>query len=462
MTQVEMLIIEDEALLGSELAANFREKGLRVTLARSLDEARQALEHLEGVPLVVLADLSLPDGQSLDLFEEQATVAGSFASGWVFLTGRGGVRDSVRALRLGATDFLEKPCDLDRLDVVVNATRRSVEAQQRLLDVARRNQLRYPPSSFLGSSSAALQLRTTLEQLCSSAIGSVILQGETGVGKGLVARILHHSGQRETGPFEEVNCAALPKDLVESELFGHEAGAFTGAKRQHRGLLERASGGTLFLDEVSELPLDAQVKFLKAVEEQKVRRVGGERELAVDVRLLSASNRNLNEMIEAGLFREDLYWRLNLFQVEIPPLRSRLEDLEQLVPAFVAEFDARAARDVPTRIPASVWQVLREHDWPGNVRELRNVLERCVLLSTDSQLALRWLQLQAPPKQEAEFDGERLHLPLDGSMALDEMDRFIIATALQRHQGNVTATARALGTTRETLRYRVQKYGLDQ
>jgi DNA-binding NtrC family response regulator len=459
MTQ-ELLIIEDEDLLGSELAAHFREQGLTVTWARNLADARKALELLSAGPLVVLADLSLPDGRSLDLLAEVREAGG--ASEWVFLTGQGSVPDSVRALRLGAIDFLEKPCDLERLEVVVGGAQRSALAQQRLLDLASGQRRLYSPASFLGTSAASMALRSTLERLCSVQLGSVILQGETGVGKGLVARILHHSGQRSNGPLEEVNCAALPRDLVESELFGHEAGAFTGARGRHRGFLERASGGSLFLDEISELPLEVQVKFLKALEDKSVRRVGGERETEIDVQFIAASNKDLEALVERGEFREDLYWRLNLFKVEIPPLRQRLDDLEELVSAFVAEFDTRSGRG-PTRIPKSIWPVLQEHTWPGNVRELRNVLERCVLLSEGPELALRWLQLSGSARtSKPEVDGERLLLPLDGSMALDEMDRFIIETALTRHQGNVTATARALGTTRETLRYRVQKYGLDQ
>lgn len=456
----ELLILEDEELLGSELDDHFQALGFSVTRSRTLAEARQALKVLGEGPLIVLADLSLPDGRSLDLLEEVRKQGG--ASEWVFLTGHGSVPDSVRALRLGAADFLEKPCELERLEVVIAGAKRSVEAQQRLLDVASGQRRRYSPTSFLGTSAAARDLRATLERLCGVSLGSVILQGETGVGKGLVARILHHSGRRSNGPLEEVNCAALPKELVESELFGHEAGAFTGSKGRHRGFLERASGGTLFLDEISELPLDVQVKFLKAIEDNAVRRVGGEREIPVDVQFIAASNRDLEAQVDSGEFREDLYWRLNLFKVDIPPLRERLDDLESLVSSFVAEFDARSGRP-PTRIPSSIWPVLRSHSWPGNVRELRNVLERCVLLSEGPELSLRWLQLTPSSKKpQAEVEGERILLPLDGSMALDEMDRFIIETALARHQGNVTATARALGTTRETLRYRVQKYGLDQ
>jgi DNA-binding NtrC family response regulator len=455
----ELLILEDDEFLAAELADHFGSLGWSVTRAGNLQQARRALGTLAAGPLVVLADLTLPDGSSLDLLAEVRQAGG--ASEWVFLTGRGGVPDSVRALRLGASDFLEKPCDLERLEVVIAGAQRSVVAQQRLLDLSSGNRRRYGPEAIQGQSPATVTLRSTLERLCGTSLGSVVLQGETGVGKGLVARILHHSGKRSSGPLEEVNCAALPKDLVESELFGHEAGAFTGAKGRHRGFLERASGGTLFLDEVSELPLDVQAKFLKAVEEKSVRRVGGERPIQIDVQFVAASNRSLEAQVAEGLFREDLYWRLNLFTLQIPPLRERMEDLDDLVEAFVAEFGARSPLPL-MRVPDAVWKALRAHSWPGNVRELRNVLERCVMLSEGPELALEWLQLAPGSAASPEFDAHRLTLPLDGSMALDEMDRFIIESVLTLHGGNVAASARALGTTRETLRYRIQKYGLGE
>jgi DNA-binding NtrC family response regulator len=289
-----------------------------------------------------------------------------------------------------------------------------------------------------------------------------VISGDTGTGKGLVARILHHSGPRSDGPLVEVNCAALPRDLLESELFGHEAGAFTGAKGRHRGYLEQADGGTLFLDEIGEMDLDLQAKLLTAIEDRLLRRVGGEKTIKVDVQLLVASNRNLEEQVRAGRFRPDLYHRLSVFQLKMPALRERLEDLEDLVPTLVAEFNAIAGRQVK-RIPDGVYERMRGYSWPGNVRELRNVIERCVLLADSEVFPERWLQLGdglLRAEGGPEVEGDRVIIPLDGSMALDEMDSYIIQTALERHRHNVTATARALGTTRETLRYRIQKYHL--
>ncbi len=459
-----LLIIEDETLLGTELARHYNRQGWEVQLVASLSEARAVFTEQVLDPQVILADMSLPDGNSLDLLEElrQQKISGE----WIFLTGYGGVPDSVRALRLGAFDFLEKPCETARLDVVVNGAERSAKAQRRLQNNANVASRRYNPESYIGHSAAVKKVHELLHKLTAVPFSALIIQGETGTGKGLVAKILHHAGTRAEGPLIEVNCAALPKELMEAELFGHEAGAFTGARGRRRGLFEQADGGTLFLDEIGELPLDLQTKLLKAIEDRTIRRIGGEREIHVDVQILAASNRNLPEAVQSGEFRSDLYHRLCVFSLVLPALRERKDDLRNLVPAFVQEFNVTANKKV-REIPEAVWKQLSAHHWPGNVRELRNVVERCVLFSDGEEFPEQWLQLQNAPilsssdtAQGARLQGDMIQIPLDGSMALEEMDRFIIKTALEQHQYNVTATARALGSTRETLRYRIQKYEL--
>ena len=455
-----LLIIEDEKLLGAGLARYFRGQGWEVDLAGTLGEARQRLFAGDQEPLVILADMSLPDGNSLDLLE-QARKEG-ISGEWVFLTGYGSVPDSVRALRLGAFDFLEKPCSTARLGVVVGGALRSARAQRQLRFQAEVGSRRYCPDSFVGRSEPAVRLRGLLARLVGVPFSALVISGQTGTGKGLVARILHHSGPRATAPMVEVNCAALPRDLLESELFGHEAGAFTGARGRHRGYLEQADGGTLFLDEIGEMDLDLQAKLLTAIEDHSLRRLGGEKAIKVDVQVIVASNRDLERLVREGQFRSDLYHRLSVFRIELPPLRERLVDLEDLVPLIIAEFNAKAGRKV-TKVPERVYRQMRAYPWPGNVRELRNVVERGVLLAEGDEFSEQWLQLGqglVRPESGPEVEGDRVIIPLDGSMALDEMDSYIIRTALKQHHHNVTATARALGTTRETLRYRIQKYHL--
>jgi transcriptional regulator with PAS, ATPase and Fis domain len=262
----------------------------------------------------------------------------------------------------------------------------------------------------------------------------------------------------------EVNCAAIPNELLESELFGHEAGSFTGARGRHRGLIEQADGGTLLLDEISDLDFALQAKLLKAIEDQRIRRVGGEKEIVVDVQYLAASNRDLEACVRDGVFREDLFHRLSVFRLDIPPLRSRITDLDELVPCFIEEYNIRAAKSVGI-VSDSVWARLRHYSWPGNVRELRNVIERCVMLATNEVFPEEWLQLaenvQHGPSQPSTTPGaDLLHLPLDGSMSLDEVESALIRRVLERSRFNVAATARALGITRQTLRYRIEKHGI--
>jgi DNA-binding NtrC family response regulator len=455
-----LLVIEDEPLLGRELREDFADQGWDAVLARTLAEAEDLLFKRNLEPLVVVSDMSLPDGNALDLLEKVRN--GGLPGEWLILTAYGGVPESVRALKLGAFDFLEKPCEAERLALVVAGAARSARAQRRLHDEEAQRGARYALASFVGQSPLARQVRDMLGRLARVPFSALVVTGETGTGKGLAARILHHSGPRSSGPLVEVNCAALPRELMESELFGHEAGAFTGAKGRRRGLLEQASGGTLFLDEVSELSPDLQSKLLTAVEDRRIRRLGGEREIPVDIQVITATNRDLEGEVREGRFRVDLFHRLSVFQLAIPPLRKRKEDIEDLLPLFVEEFNAKANKRVSS-VSQAVWQRLVGYDWPGNVRELRNVVERCVLLSEGPGFPERWLHLQlqaSEPSSGVPDVGDALWLPMDGSMSLEAMERRILAEALERNHSNVSLTARVFGTTREKLRYRVQKYGL--
>jgi DNA-binding NtrC family response regulator len=457
-----LLIIEDEQLLGTELTRHFRRASWDVVWAKTFVDARRQLIDGALEPLVVLSDINLPDGNGLDLLE---AIRGRGGQGeWVFLTGFGDVPDSVRAIRLGAYDFLTKPCDQAHLDLVINGAARSARAQRRLRDESRNRARRYLPDSYAGRSAPARHVRELLTKLTQVPFSALIITGETGTGKGLAARIVHHGGARADGPLVEVNCAALPRELLESELFGHEAGAFTGARGRRRGLIEQAHGGTIFLDEIGEMPVDLQAKLLKVIEDRSLRRLGAEKEIQVDVQVLAATSRNLEERIRGGEFRADLYHRLSVFRLELPPLRERIDDLEDLVPLFVAEYNAIAGRKV-SEIPDAVWSRLKGYDWPGNVRELRNVVERCVLFANDRRFPLEWLQLgSAGPAggdaQVASIQEGRLCLPLDGSMGLDDMVGRIIESMLARHGNNVAETSRALKTTREKVRYRIEKYDI--
>ncbi len=453
-----LLVIEDEPVLAGEMLRHFKRTGWETVHAPDLDSARAILFSGSVEPLVVLCDLNLPDGNGLDLLEE-VRGKGAPDAEWIFLSGLGTIPDSVRALRLGAFDFLEKPCPLDRLDLALGGAARSAAAHRRLSDQATARNRQYSADAFLGTSPPARQTRGLLERLSAVPVQTLLIGGETGTGKGLVARILHHSGVRAAGPLVEVNCAALPANLLESELFGHEAGAFTGARARHRGLMEQAHGGTLLLDEVGEMDLRLQAKLLKAVEDRRFRRVGGEREIEVDLQVFAASNRDLRVGVREGRFREDLYHRLSVLSLDLPPLRDRPEDLEALTWAAVAEFNARTGKDVSI-VPGSVWARLRAYPWPGNVRELRNVIERCVLLSTTEILPDRWLGLPADVEPPLVGQAGVLPIAVDGRQSLDQIEARVIEEAMRRSGGNVSAAARLLGISRQTLRYRIEKHGL--
>ncbi len=452
-----LLIIEDEKLLGNELARHFSKQGWETTLVRTLAEAGKCIQEQRVDPLVLLSDMNLPDGNALDFMGRCKDAINS--TEWLFLTGYGSVADSVRAVRLGAYDFVEKPCALERLDLLVEGAARSARAQRRLENQVREQNSRYSLRTLTGKSPAMCMLRDMVEQMAQVPFSSLVITGETGTGKGLVAKVLHYSGKRAKGPLVELNCAALPHELLESELFGYEAGAFTGARKRRRGLFEQAHTGTLFLDEIGEMDLELQGKLLKAVEELRSRRLGGEHEIDVDVQIIAATNQDLQQVVGEGKFRQDLYHRLNVINLHIPPLRERMEDLQDLVQFFIAENNAKFGKNI-REIPHTVWEKLRGYHWPGNIRELRNIIERCVLLATGEIFPEQWLQLPNQVGRSAAAAENGIFLPLDGTLTMQDMERYIIQEVLERTGNNVAAAARMLGTTRETLRYRVQKYHL--
>ena len=452
-----LLIIEDETLLGSELARYFRKQNWETTLVRSLAEAEKNLTEQGVDPLVVLSDMNLPDGNALDFLEKFKNTANS--TEWLFLTSYGSVADSVRAVRLGAYDFIEKPCELKRLNMIVEGAARSARAQRRLDNQTAEQNNKYSIQTLVGKSQAINQLREMIKQVSQVPFSSMIITGETGTGKGLITNILHYSGTRARGPLVEINCAALPRELLESELFGYEAGAFTGAKKRHRGLFEQAHTGTLFLDEIGEMDLELQGKLLKAVEELRIRRLAGDHEIEVDVQIIAATNKDLQHEVSEGQFREDLYHRLNVINLHVPPLRERIDDLRELILLFIAENNIKSNKNIRV-IPDSVSKKLENYDWPGNIRELRNIIERCVLLASNDVFPEQWLQLPNSPNQSPTPTKNGVFLPLDGTLTLNDMEKYIIQEVLAQTDNNVTAAARMLGTTRETLRYRVQKYHL--
>jgi DNA-binding NtrC family response regulator len=450
----EILLLEDDPVLRKRLAAHLRGLGAEISEASKVAEARRLLGELRFD--FALLDLHLPDGESIDLLREKAF---SENTGVVVMTAFGGVKKAVEAMRLGAGDYLAKPFEPDELPLAFLRCRALRQSE-------RRDQHRASPATasgdsgelFFGASLApiAAQLDQILaaERRLERNLPPILIEGETGTGKSALARWVHQHGPRAARPFIAINCAALPDTLVESELFGHERGAFTDAKTARLGLFEAADGGTLFLDEISALTPATQAKVLTAVEEGRIRRLGSTKETAIDTRLLAASNRPLADLVEAKLFREDLYHRLHLLHVALPPLRDRGTDLLALAHHLLKRLAARHRRP-DLKITADGESRLLAQPWRGNIRELAHELERAVIFTPSH--TLDFAHLSAPPSSSAAAGTWRnpaWRLPEQG-FALDAVIDALVAEALRETNGNVSAAARRLGVTREFLRYRL-------
>ncbi len=464
MANARVLIIDDEPDLLELVALTLDRMGLASQRAGALREA-QRLALTESFDLV-LCDMRLPDGDGLDFLQwlQQRRPGVPCA----IITAHGNVETAVRALKLGAFDFIAKPLDLAAL-------RRMVQQALKLAERAGGDGFTFQGPRLLGQSAPMQQLREMIARVARSQ-APVHIAGESGTGKELVARLIHLSGARSEGPFVAVNCGASPGELMESELFGHKRGSFTGAVADKKGLVQSADGGTLFLDEVADLPLHMQVKLLRVIQEKRVRPLGETAEQPVDVRLLSATHRNLAERVAAGLFREDLYYRINVIELRVPSLRERRDDITELAEHILLRL-GRRSEDKAARLAPGALQALREYAFPGNVRELENILERASTLCSEGMIHAADLQLRAAagggadstasnataapasarPRDAVDaFDDEQ---PL-GSQ-LENVEREAIVRALEQTRYNKTAAAKLLGMTFRALRYRIKKLGIE-
>jgi len=463
-----LLIVEDEHVLAHNLVQAFANRGYEVRSAATSAEAIQVASEVP--PDVVLLDYRLPDGSGLDVL--QTLIASDPDRQVIMMTAYGSVADAVNAMQRGACDYVQKPLDLSEIRLKVERALRGARERR---EVAYYRERATGTGTILGESAAVLRLRAMVERIASAtaapggAAPTVLLLGETGSGKGHVARALHAGGGRRGGPFIEVNCTALPENLVEAELFGHEKGAFTDARTARAGLFETADGGTIFLDEIGHISPALQSKFLKVIEDKIVRRIGATAQRRVDVQVIAATSRDLEAAMRAGEFREDLYQRLSVAVIRIPPLRERERDAVLLAHTFLEDTVRRytAAR---RSLSPSAEAALLAHDWPGNVRELANVMERVVLFSDSNPVGLADLGLGAPaggrvaptPAGRVAVDpGGEIHIELsDEGVSLEAIERALLVAALAKSGGNQSAAARLLGVSRDTLRYRIEKYGL--
>ncbi|HEY7547414.1 MAG TPA: sigma-54 dependent transcriptional regulator [Blastocatellia bacterium] len=467
MAKEKILIVDDEQIVRQVLSEALHNWGYNSIEVGSVASALAAYDAEK--PAAVLLDINLPDGSGLDVLHEvkrrhpEAII--------IMMTSNVLVEDTITALRGGAYDFVGKPINLEELQVTI---RNGIEAQSLRREVKSFRRERARQFSFdqiVGQSAAIREMTTLARKVAESEVSSVLLQGESGTGKDLVVKAIHYASRRADGPFVAINCAAIPANLVESELFGYEKGAFTDAKARKEGLLEQAEGGTIFLDEIGELELNLQAKLLRVLEEGAFRRVGGLKDLALDVRVVAASNRDLKGESEAGKFRLDLYYRLSVIQIDIPPLRARGDDVILLAEHYIQQFNEKLRKHIRGLTP-EVADIFRRYRWPGNVRELRNVIERVMILEDEEMITPRYLPrdlttqavggddiseiLQSTSTQVPQNSLDSFLLPPQG-IKLEEVEMSLVRQAMSFSRGNQTRAAELLGISRDQLRYRLKK-----
>ncbi|MBC7781651.1 MAG: sigma-54-dependent Fis family transcriptional regulator [Proteobacteria bacterium] len=440
------LIVEDDRDAAQALAELVRNEGFRTAIAGSLAEARQQV--VLRLPDLVLLDLMLPDGSGMELFDEREELGNVEI---VLMTGHASLETSIQALRLGAADYLLKPVSPRQLKAVLNRIGRPAESRAEIVKLQQTADSEGRFGHMRGRAPVMQLVYTQIGRVAGTAV-TVFIIGESGSGKEVVAQTIHDLSRRRKAPFLAVNCGAISPQLIESEMFGHEKGSFTGANRQHRGFFERANGGTLFLDEVTEMPLELQVKLLRVLESGTFMRVGSDDLLETDVRIVAATNRDPAQAVIAGKLREDLFYRLNVFQIRVPPLRDRLEDVPLLAQHFL---DALNSREKGARkFAASALDKLGQYSWPGNVRELRNVVQRAYIMADGQSITAECIPFDAPQRS-----GQSITIAV--GTTVEQMERQLILATLDSVKGHKERAAELLGISPKTLYNRLRDYGRD-
>jgi two-component system response regulator AtoC len=454
MHSAHMLVVDDEKLIRVWLEAQLEDAGYRVTLAEDAAAARSVF--LNDPPDAALLDLKLPDGNGIDLLKELMDVDPNVVA--VILTAHGDIETAVEAIKLGAYNFIEKPPKLEDLLITLEKGLETRTLKRTVSGLRRQAGWQLAGVKIVGRSAEMKRVVDLVNRVAASEGSTVLLRGESGVGKEVVAQAIHAQSARVDFPFLEINCTALPETLLESELFGHERGAFTDARERKIGLLELADRGTVLLDEIGDLSPGSQAKMLRFLETRTFKRVGGVRDIKVDVRIVAATNRDLEAAVRDGGFRQDLFYRINVVPITIPPLRERPEDVTPLADFFLESMTVDLRR--PARnFSDAAYKMLERYAWPGNVRELRNVIERTIILEEDKEILPDHLpdELQLGKRVVSLAPG--LQLPA-GGIDLEELEKDLILQALTQARGNKTKAATLLGMSRDTLRYRLEKHEL--
>ena len=459
MANERILLVEDEKLIRWSIRERLKEEGFQVAEAETGAAAFRTLEE-EDTDLLLL-DYRLPDTTGLQILER---VRGEMPEiSVVMMTAYGTVESAVQAMKLGAFDYLTKPVNLDELAVVVQKALETTRLRREVRRLRTEQRESHGKFQLVGRSPSMREVLDLVQKVRTSPATTVLLEGESGTGKNVVAKAIHYGSPRADQPFITITCSALAETLLESELFGHERGAFTDAKALKKGLMEAADGGTVFLDEIGEMGAAMQAKLLRVLEEKTFKRVGGTKDISVDVRVIAATNRVLKDMVRAGSFREDLFYRLQVIPILLPPLRERREDIPLLAQYFLDGFN-QEFRKTTQGISPDAMELLIRYPWPGNIRELRNALERVMILEDTEQIetshlpsSIRQETKDAPLRADSKGNGLQVAL---GAMTLEEIERQAISLALDKANHNQVKAARLLGISRDTLRYRMKKLGL--
>lgn len=452
MNNYSILIVDDEDAQRNILKGYLEKKGYRIFSASSGNEGIKSVR--ENVIDIVLSDFKMPDKTGLEVLEEVKKINPEIS--FVILTAYGTIENAVKAMRLGAFDYISKPVDLDELDLMIERIieNRNLRSEIQILKGQLKEKFKI---EFFISQSTKMEEVLSMASRAADSKATVLITGESGTGKEVLAKSIHYVSNRKDKPFIAVNVPALPATLLESELFGHEKGAFTGAEKTKKGRFELADGGTIFLDEIGDIPINLQVKLLRVLQEHQIERVGSTESISIDVRIIAATHQNLEQKITDGNFREDLYYRLNIVSLNIPPLRERKEDILPLIEHFVEKYSKENGKQKLSLSKETV-DTLIKYNYPGNVRELENIIERAVVLSRSHTITLNDL-----PNVVKGFKAEK-EIPVNEDMTLieqvEELEKKLIFDALTKSNGNQSQAGRILGLTERNLRYKMQKYGI--
>jgi DNA-binding NtrC family response regulator len=452
----KVLVIDDESMIRWSIQQTLQAAGYTVSVAETAADGLALFHQL--LPDVVFLDLRLPDENGLTVLKEIKGENEPDAA-VIVMTAFGEIRTAVEAMRLGAYDYLKKPFDFSELEVVVRKAIETSNLRREVGELRQERKKTYGLDNIVGGSEKMQQLLALADKVAESDAATVLLRGENGTGKDLLARVIHYHSRRAEGPFLDISCTAMPETLFESELFGYEKGAFTDAKATKRGLLELADGGTLFLDEVGDMPLISQAKFLKVLDSRQFKRLGGMVDQHVDIRIIAATNADLETAVREGRFREDLYYRLKVIPIVLPPLRERTEDIPDLLHHYMAKYNVEFRKNF-RNVSEDALRLLMAYAWPGNVRELRNLVERILILEAGDTILPEHLspEITMPAAPSAAGATPGYALPPTG-LCLDAVEKDFVRQALKAANGNQTRAAQLLGISRDQLRYRMQKFG---